>query len=308
MGKFAGYFVLFLLIFGFCFFLYWRFRKNFKILNLPNFALFTGGIKTGKSELACATSHGKFKSVHRKWTFSKWFCKVFHIKFETEEPLFYTNGKTSFGSLHSKKPHKLDRCIRQITKESLLREERYNYKSVIWLQEASLMADNMDFNNIDRNIELSLWCKLIAHMTRGGYVFIDTQAILDLHYSFKRNLSSYIYIQKRLDFWLFAVLYVREMINTENGNNNFTDDVDTTTRKIILFRWWYKRYDRYEFSYLTDDLNKSDVQFKAKNGLVSFNPKYIEHSDKRIKVDSQESTAICEVKDEVCTDNKEVNL
>jgi hypothetical protein len=143
------------------------------------------------------------------------------------------------------------------------------------------MADNMDFNNVDKNIELSLWTKLIAHETRGGKVYIDTQSILDLHYAFKRVLSSYIFIQKRVDFWFFAIVWVREMINTENGNNNFTADVDESTKKVFLPRWWYKRYDRYEFSYFTDDLRKSNGEFIPKNGLISFNEKYREKADKR---------------------------
>lgn len=276
-------FIIILLICGIILFIYFRVRKNFKLLNVPSFALVTGGIKCGKTELSCCLSHKDFKSIHRRWAIAKFFCKVFHKKFETEEPLFYTNGKTSFGSLYRKKPHKLDRCIRQLTLDSLMRLERYNYKSVIWIQEASLLADNMDFNNVDRNIELSLWSKLIAHETRGGKVYIDTQSVLDLHYSFKRVLSSYIFIQKRVDFWLFAIVYVREMINTDSGINNFVDDVDTSTRKVILPRWWFKRYDRYEFSYFTDDLNKSTCEFKSKNGLVSFNPKYRERADKRVK-------------------------
>lgn len=276
-------FILILLIGGLALFIYFRIRKNFKLLNVPSFALVTGGVKCGKTELTCCLSHKDFKSIHRRWAFQRWVCKLLRRPFLTEEPLFYTNGRTSFKSLHSKRPHKLDRCIRQLTLDSLMRTERFNYKSVIWIQEASLLADNMDFNNIDRNIELSLWCKLIAHETRGGKVYIDTQSVLDLHYAFKRVMSSYIFIQKRVDFWLFSIIYVREMINTDSGINNFTDDVDTSTRKVILPRWWYKRYDRYEFSYFTDDLTKSDSKFISRNGLLSFNPKYREKADKRIK-------------------------
>lgn len=276
-------FILILLIGGLALFIYFRIRKNFKLLNVPSFALVTGGVKCGKTELSCCLSHKDFKAIHRRWAFQRWVCKLLHKQFLTEEPLFYTNGHTSFKSLRSKRPHKLDGCIRQLTLDSLMRTERFNYKSVIWIQEASLLADNMDFNNVDRNIELSLWCKLIAHETRGGKVYIDTQSVLDLHYAFKRVMSSYIFIQKRVDFWLFSILYVREMINTDSGINNFTDDVDTSTRKVILPRWWYKRYDRYEFSYFTDDLNKSNNKFIGRNGLLSFNPKYREKADKRIK-------------------------
>ena len=143
------------------------------------------------------------------------------------------------------------------------------------------MADNMDFKNVDRNIDLSLFAKLIAHETRGGQLYLDTQSVLDVHYAFKRVSSTFLFIQKNVNFGLFHILYVREMINTENGVNNFTDDVDETTRKVLIPFWWHHRYDRYEYSYLTDSLDVSETDFKRKGGLVSFNTKYIERSMKK---------------------------
>lgn len=255
--------------------LYFAYRKNFKNIKTPSVALVTGGVKTGKSLLTTHLAQKDYISRYVKW----WIItKVFRKK-NVEVPLFYTNCYQSFGKIWKK----LDKNIVYLTTEQLLREYRFNYKSVIYVQEASLLADNMDYNNVDRNIELSLFHKLIAHETRGGALYYDTQSVLDVHYSIKRVCSTYLFIQKALNFWLFQVLYVREMINTENGVNNFTDDVDTTTRKVIVFRWWYKHYDRYEYSYLTDDLEPHKEQYKHHNGIISFNPKYREHSDKRKK-------------------------
>lgn len=263
--------------------IYWRIRKNFKPLNVPSFCLITGGVKTGKTKLGTCLAQNDFKKVHRAWSISNFFCKVLHLKNKTEEPLYYTNGQESFGDINAKQPHKLDRCIMQLDLDTLLRLERYNYKSIIHIQEGSLMADNMDYNNIEKNVDLSLWCKLIAHMTRGGKVYIDTQSILDLHYSFKRVCSTYLFIQKRVDFFFFDLLYVREMINGENGNNNFNEDVDFTTRKVIVPRWWNHRYNRYEYSYFTDSLPIHNRNFIARNGLTSFNPLYRDKADKRPK-------------------------
>ena len=145
------------------------------------------------------------------------------------------------------------------------------------------MADNMDFNNKVRNVDLSLFNKLIAHETKGGALYYDTQSVLDSHYSIKRVCSTYLFIQKNINFLLFHILYVREMINTENGINNFVDDVDTTTRKVLIPFWYHHRYDRYEFSYLTDDLRTYNKPIPHHNGLVSFNDLYIERSDKRTR-------------------------
>ena len=147
-----------------------------------------------------------------------------------------------------------------------------------------LSGDNMDYNNVPRNVDLSLYNKLIAHETKGGCIYYDTQSVLDSHYSIKRVCSTYLFIQKKLNILgLFLVLYVREMINTENGVNNFTDDVDTTTRKVLVPRWWFFRYNRYEFSYLTDELGKNDVYYdKSNRELVSFNPLYRSRANKSI--------------------------
>ena len=263
------------------FVLYFIFRKNFKVLKVPSVCLITGGVKTGKSLLSVHLSIKDYRARHRKW----WILtKVFHKKIE--EPLYYTNVAISFGNLKRKlkgKPHRLDKNIVQITLDHMMRINRFNYKSVIYIQESSLMADSMDFNNADRNVELSLFNKLIAHELRGGALYYDTQSPLDNHYSMKRVASTYFFIQKNMNFLLFHILYVREMINTENGVNNFTDDVDTSTRKVLIPFWYHHKYDRYEFSYLTDDLELKNDVVPYHYGIVSFNPRYLNHADKRKK-------------------------
>lgn len=264
--------------------LYCIYRKNFKRIKTPSVCLVTGGVKCGKSLLSVKLSIKQYKKNHRKWWFAN---KIFRKKLE--EPLYYTNVFVTFGNSKRKRStkkfvkgyHRLDKNIRQVTLDELLRFKRFNYKSVIYIQEASLMADNMDFNNKIRNIDLSLFAKLIAHETRGGMLFLDTQSVLDIHYSFKRVASTYLFIQKNLNLLLFHVLYVREMINTENGVNNFDDDTECTMRKVLIPFWYHNKYDRYEYSYLTDCLSKDDTLFERYKGLVSFNEDYIKRSDKR---------------------------
>lgn len=260
--------------------LYILYRKNFKILKVPSVCLITGGVKTGKSLLSVNLSIKDYRSRHRKWWFAT---RVLHHNIE--EPMFYTNCEISFGSIERKKSHKLDKNIKYISLDHLNRDIRFNYKSVIYIQECSLMADNMDFNNKVRNVDLSLFNKLIAHETRGGAVYYDTQSPLDSHYSIKRVCSTYFFIQKSLNFILFRILYVREMINTENGVNNFEDDVDCTTRKVLIPRWYYKKYNRYEFSYLTDCLQTENKRVPKHSGVVSFNDLYVSRADKRKKVE-----------------------
>jgi len=266
--------IVLLVILVLCLIIYWRIRCNFKFLKTPSVCLVTGGVKTGKSLLCVYLATKDFIKRHRKWHFcKKWLHK------DDEEPLFYTNVEINFGFWHKK----LNKCVRLIALEHLNRDLRFNYKSVIYIQECSLLADNMDFNNKIRNVDLSLFNKLIAHETKGGVTYYDTQSVYDSHYSIKRVCSTYYFIQKNLNLLLFHVLYVREMINTENGVNNFTDDVDLTTRKVLIPFWYHHRYDRYYFSYLTDNLDKDYDNIKVKKELVSFNPLYIERAYKEKK-------------------------
>ena len=263
--------------------LYVIYRKNFKILKVPSVCLITGGVKTGKSLLSVKLSIKDFKKRHRKW----WFATHL-LKKDMEEPMYYTNVLITFGNTKYYlkgigKPHRLDRCIVRIDLKHLNRDVRFNYKSVIYIQESSLMSDNMDFNNQEHNVELSLYNKLIAHETRGGAMYYDTQSPLDNHYSMKRVCSTYFFIQKNLNLLLFHVLYVREMINTENGVNDFNDDVDTTTRKVLIPFWYHHKYDRYEFSYLTDSLPVDNQGTKIQDGIKSFNKLYVKLADKRVK-------------------------
>ena len=263
--------------------LYIIYRKNFKILKVPSVCLITGGVKTGKSLLSVHLSIKDYKKRHRKW----WFAT--HIlKKNIEEPLYYTNVTISFRNIKylldknsNIKPHRLDKNIVRVTLDHLIRAKRFNYKSVIYIQESSLMADSMDFNDKKRNVELSLLNKLIAHETRGGALYYDTQSPLDNHYSQKRVCSSYFFILKNLNLLLFHVLYVREMINTENGVNNFNDDVEFTMRKVLIPFWYHHKYDRYEYSYLTDSLPVGNDYVPVHPGITSFNPLYNELGDKR---------------------------
>lgn len=262
-------FLLFILIVALI--IYLIVRKNFKTLKVPSVCLITGGVKTGKSLLSVKLSTKDYIRRYRAW----WFATKFFRK-KLEKPLYYTNCCIRFGRLHNK----LNKNIRFINLDLLNRNIRFNYKSVIYLQECSLLADNMDFNNKERNVDLSLFNKLIAHETKGGCLYYDTQSILDSHYSIKRVCSTYLFIQKNYNFLLFHILYVREMINTENGINNFTDDVDCTTRRVIVPFWYHKRYDRYEYSYLTDKLDTKLTKPSYRTGLISFNDLYREKAYK----------------------------
>ena len=186
MNKFVLWFIIIAIL---LIVVYIIIRKNFKFLKVPSVCLITGGVKTGKSLLSVYLSIKDYKKRHRKWW---WATHLFRKKIE--EPLYYTNVQISFGSIKRKKPHRLDKNIVLIGLHHLSREVRINYKSVVYIQESSLMADSMDFNNVNRNVDLLLWNKLFAHEGRGSAMYYDTQSPLDNHYSMKRVSSTYYFI------------------------------------------------------------------------------------------------------------------
>lgn len=257
------------------------YRHNFKKITIQCVNLVTGAPKTGKSLLCSDLAPRQYFKNHRKWW---WATHLF--KKNIEEPLFYTNVVFSFRNWknrdisdnYRRKPHRLDKNIRLCTLDILQRKKRLAYKSIVYIQESSLTADQQEYMDKVLNCEQSLFNKLFGHESKGGCLFYDTQSALDNHYSIKRCTSSFLWIQKSKNFFFFRVLFVREMINSDSvssSQNNFNEDVDFTVRMYIVWRWCYKRYDRYYFSYMTDSLEveQSRINYKSKS-LVSFSPLY----------------------------------
>lgn len=220
--------------------------KNTKYIKFGTLTLFNGGVKTGKTSLAvhCALRNYRISIV--KW----WLRNFFKSKHRRDEkPLLYSNIPLKCKYV-------------PLTTELLERKERFSYKSTILISEVSLIADSMAYKNEELNEDLLLFFKLIGHETKGGAVFVDTQCISDCHYSLKRTLNSYIYIDKTIKWIPFILLMkVREERYSEDKNsvNVYNEDVQKTANKLVLIskRAW-KYFDCYCYSCLTDDLAKAD--------------------------------------------------
>ena len=172
--------------------------KYFKTLKIGSLSLVSGGVKTGKTTLAVYLATREYRKALIRW----YVRKAFGVK--EEKPLLYTN-------IPLKQPHVL------LDKDYLLRNKRFNYKSVILISEASLFADSQLIKNQDINEQLLLFNKLIGHETKGGKLIYDTQQIQDCHYSIKRSLSSYFYIHHINKFVPFVIagLLVNSSVNIE---------------------------------------------------------------------------------------------
>lgn len=218
--------------------------KYFKTLKIGSLSLVSGGVKTGKTTLAVYLATREYKKAKLRWFVRKLFGK------KEEEPLLYSN-------IPLKCKHVL------LDKDYLLRNKRFNYKSVILISEASLFADSQLIRDKDINEQLLLFNKLIGHETKGGVLIYDTQQIQDCHYSIKRSLSSYFYIHHIIK-WIpfFIVAYVKEYRYSEDNSVIGTEieDIEDTLKRVFVPKSVWRKFDCYCYSILTDDLvSKPDV-------------------------------------------------
>lgn len=235
--------------------LLWLTMKNYKQIKMGNLILVTGGVKTGKSTLSVWLAIKKHKEQIIKWNIYNFFGKLFKGKKfkKAEKPLLYSNV-----------PLNCDHV--ELTKEVLLREKRVNFKSVIYIQEASLIADSMLFKDYEFNEKISYFNKLIGHETHGGYLIYDTQQVADLHFGIKRNINNYIYIHNCIK-WIPFVIVLKLKENRYSYDNSSIEtnekDIEDTMKTIVLSKSIWKMFDCYSYSEMTDNL---EVEKNITNG------------------------------------------
>ena len=243
--------------------LLWFFIFKVKHLKTPDVYCVDGGVKTGKSLVCVYLAVRQIRKNRRKAYIFNFFRKYIgnvHRKIhkKTMKPL------KEIPMLYSNMPL---RCVKynEFKLDILLRKVRIPYGSVCLIDEASLLADSMlgmksAQDKKDRfdyvNERLTLFLKLYGHYSHGGSCFYNTQAIVDLHFAFKRCTSTYLFIAKNRKFPFFCLLDVREMIHSEDGDavNTITTDIDNDDKPLFILKKYYKYYDRYYLSRLTDEL------------------------------------------------------
>lgn len=204
--------------------------------------LTTGAVKTGKSLNTVAGAIKEHKKRHMIWSIKKFF------GIKEEEPLLYSNIPLKYNYVALSVVH-------------ILRECRFNYKSVVLLDEFALIADSQDWRCNEKNEKLLKFFKLFGHETKGGKIFINTQSIEDCHYAVKRCISRYYYIAKTIKWIPFIVIqkYVICGYNELQQGQATQNGVTMTDKHYtkIISKKYYKMYDRYCYSILTDDLKET---------------------------------------------------
>lgn len=270
------YVVIFILIAIAIFFVN-KFLSRFKFMKIGAIAVFVGGVKSGKSGVSVACARSNYRSALRSWRFNCFLCKFFNLfrrnKFELpEKPLLYSSIPL----------RGIDYV--PLTRDHLLRKVRFNYKSIVLIDEASLVADSQLIKDKEINTQLLLFFKLFGHETHGGKCIVNTHCISDLHYALKRTTSQYFYLHHLSRYIPFVTLaYMREERYSEDGAtvNNYGEDVENGLKRVLMRTSVFKCYDPFAFSSLTDDkpvnnnvihLTKNDT-LKA-DYILSFRPEF----------------------------------
>lgn len=233
-----------------------------KILRVDSILEINGPVGSGKSSTGLQITKNKMFLKRCKYYSHKYFLDyVCHpIKFfinpqkrikeinEREYPLLYSNVP-----LYKIKyvPVELDIFKRQ--------NYRFAYDSILYVNEASLIANSMSYKDEEINQGLTLFVKLIRHEMRGSglCMVLDTQSPDDLHYSADRSINQALWIEKSLSLPFVRLVWVREIaVNRKNTTNVYVDDVkeDSSLRLIFVWKSIFKNYDTHCYSILTDDL------------------------------------------------------
>lgn len=214
-----------------------------KRLKLPNVYLITGGVKTGKSFVSVNLAIKQYRKNLFIAKVKRFFEQIFKKEIKTELPMLYSNI------------HLRNIKYNLFSADILERQTRIPYKSVVLIDEASLLADSMLYKNDDINEKLMLFVKLFGHYSKGGTLIINTQALHDMHFSFKRGISTYLWIHSKVKFPFITMLKVREMMfsdDTDKSINSINDDVEDGLKTLWVLNKYYKYYDCFCYSIFTD--------------------------------------------------------
>lgn len=243
----------------------WYMRKHFKVPKFGSLCVTTGGLKTGKSTFSLHLAYKTYKHNLRSVKVRNFFAKLFSKPLE-ELPLFYSTIPVGF-------PHV------RLTTELIERKERFAYKSVVWIDEATLLADSQLYKDQELNAQLLEFCKLFGHETKGGCLFFTSHCLTELHISMRRASSEYFHVHS-LFRWLpfFMIATVREERYSEDGTvvNTYDSDVEDTMKRVIIPKSIWKKFDCYCYSILTDHLPVAKKVVEATSlkceEVVSFSP------------------------------------
>lgn len=256
-----------LLVIGLCVLAIWLYAKFFKIPKLKNIVFVDGSLGSGKTLYSVYLAVRLYKRNLRRYRVAKFLVGAFSFipavksKFDKmEKPQLYSNILLRNVEFH------------KITKDLLYRRNfRFAYRSVVLIDEFSLVADQFCYKDRELSERLSNFMKLFRHETKGTLV-LNSQAVSDLHYSVKYVLSDYLYLHHMRKFPFFVAIAMQEMLYSADKDgsavmNVRATDIEDTNKFVLVPKKYFKYYDSYCYSIFTDSLP------------VYYNPQLLTKSD-----------------------------
>lgn len=274
MDSKTGILLFGLLVLALVVFLLWFFIFKVKHLKTPDVFMVDGGVKTGKSLVTVMLAVKQYRRNCFKVRVVNFFKRIFNAIREVKnvrraylkKPLKHFFKYNEMPMLYSNMPL-FNVKYNVLTMDVLLWNVRIPHKSVVIIDEATLLADSMlgMVGNKEKrekfeetNEVLTLFLKTFGHQTHGGACFYNSQQVVDLHFAFKRCTSTYLFVAKNRKFPFFCLLDVRELVHDESGDviNTIEKDVDVDNRPLFVSKRWYKYYNRFYLDVLTKNLPK----------------------------------------------------
>lgn len=276
-----------------------------KRLPLDSVVMVNGGVGSGKTSTAVYLAIKSYKKELRAWKFRRFMFYKLKMKFRIfktydEEPMLYSNIPLA--------------RVKYVpfTTDLILREKRFNYKSVVLISESSLIANSMSYKDNLVNDRLTLFIKLCRHELKGTYknvpnVIVETQSLDDNHYSFDRCITQSLFLTKKINIPFFRFVKARELSIMPHSINTLDDDLERSEsfRWLIIPKSVFKKYDSYCYSVLTDDKETITNYRKNKELEKDFHiasllnnselKKYNENLEKENKSDEREREIIEQV-------------
>ena len=225
--------------------------------------MFNGGVGSGKTTISVYKAISTYKKELRRWKLKK----LLHLT-KLRKPCLYSNIPIK------KFPYV------PLTADLIYGDTNFSPKcSALW-SEVSISASSMDYNKIDYE-KFSLGIKLFRHRTLGGHMFVDTQAVSDMHYVLKRSINSYIWIERFIRVPFFLIYKVRNMMLVDENSINVNRDTQTETRYLIVPKRVWKYFDSYNFYGLYEKSKVENNSITKYNNLRSYD--YIKLNRKEVK-------------------------
>lgn len=238
----------------------WLYFRFFKIPKIKNIVFVDGSLGTGKTFYCVSLSIRLYKRAVRRYKVGKALSKLLpFFKCDGEKPILYSNIPLQGVE------------FRPLTLDVIERKKRVPHHSVVFIDEASLLADQFDWRDKYVSDCLRDFVKLFRHYSHNGYLVFNSQSTSDVHYAFKACLSDYLYIHHKVRLPFVSALKVQEMVysaDKDGGNlvNAFHTDVEDTLKVMLVRNKYFKQYDSLCYSALTDWLSYDDETIELRKG------------------------------------------